>query len=123
DGGTAQPYSAPFDFTQGGVHTIHFWSSDKAGNVEDDADAAHKLVLKIDKTDPSIVATRVPAANSFGWNNGTVSVAFDCADGETGVATCPATADLAGEGADQSVTRSVSDRAGNSASATVDHVN
>jgi hypothetical protein len=123
DGGAGQPYSAPFDFGQGGIHTIRFWSVDKAGNVEGHGDDAHALTLKLDDIKPSISGTRVPNANAFGWNNGPVSVLFNCSDNETGIASCPAAVQLSSEGAGQSVTRTATDRAGNSADATVDGIN
>ena len=59
-----------------GVHTLQFWSVDKAGNAE----AAQSVTVKIDKTAPTISHTQAPAANANGWNNSDVLVSFSCAD-------------------------------------------
>jgi large repetitive protein len=123
DGGDAQTYSDPFDVDRGGVHTVRFWSADKAGNVEAHVDDAHATTVKIDDIEPSIAGTRIPNGNDFGWNHGPVTVLFNCADDETGVASCPTAVELDGEGAGQSITRTANDRAGNSADATVGDVN
>jgi hypothetical protein len=77
--------------------------------------------ISIDKTNPTISGSRTPAANGAGWNNADVAVSFTCADGLSGVdATgCPADRTLSGEGASQSSSGTVTDNAGNSASATI----
>ncbi|HEY6835408.1 MAG TPA: hypothetical protein VI142_02965 [Gaiellaceae bacterium] len=119
DGGPAQNYSAPFSFDQNGVHTIRYWSGDNAGNVEDE----NAATVKIDAVDPSISASRSPLANSFGWNNGPVTVSFDCADTDSGIRVappgCPGAQALGGEGAGQSATGTAYDRVGNHASTTL----
>jgi len=84
--------------------------------------------INIDKTAPTISASRTPAANSDGWNKTDVTVQFSCGDpvhGGTasGVVSCPGDVTVSGEGANQSVTRTVFDKAGNSASATKDNIN
>src|SRR5207247_4004101 len=84
--------------------------------------------INIDKTPPTISASRTPAANTYGWTKTNVTVQFSCGDpvsGGTasGVVTCPTDVTLSGEGANQSVTRTVYDKAGNSASATKDNIN
>ena len=43
-----QEYAGPFNHGLKGVHTITFWSVDKAGNVEDKDAPGHSLELKID---------------------------------------------------------------------------
>jgi hypothetical protein len=98
--------------------------SDKAGNEASSTDGD----VNIDKTAPTISASRTPAANGNGWNNTDVTVHFSCGDpvsGGTasGVDTCPADVTLTGEGANQSVTRTVYDKAGNFASATKGDIN
>ncbi|MBW3654458.1 MAG: S8 family serine peptidase, partial [Actinobacteria bacterium] len=121
-GGAAQVYSGPFDHALKGVHTITFWSVDKAGNVEDRTAPGHSITLKIDGTPPSIKGNRTPA-NGFGWNNDDVTVSFDCNDNESGIAGCtpPVTLTNAGEG--QSVTGHAIDVAGNRAQDTVGGIN
>ncbi|MFN2489221.1 MAG: OmpL47-type beta-barrel domain-containing protein [Actinomycetota bacterium] len=124
DGGNAELYSGPFHHALRGEHTIAFWSVDKAGNVEDKDAPGHSITLKIDGIAPTISGSRAPGANAFGWNNTDVTVSFFCSDGESGLAVdCPAPTTRSAEGADQSVTGSVSDIAGNSSSATVGDIN
>jgi hypothetical protein len=123
DGGEPQVYADAFDFDQKGEHTIAFWSVDKAGNVEDRTAPGHAITIKIDGIAPSIEGHRTPAANGFGWNNGPVTVTFDCADAESGVAGCSDPVTLADEGAGQSAHGTAVDNAGNAASAEVKDVN
>ena len=52
-----------------------------------------------------------------------MTVTFTCADTSSGVASCPAAATLATDGASQSVTGTATDKAGNSAQATVSGIN
>src|SRR6185437_7015722 len=76
-----------------------------------------------DKTKPTISAAADRAPNANGWYNAPVTVSFTCADALSGLAvSCPASQSLT-EGANQSVSGSVSDVAGNSASASVTGVN
>ncbi len=79
--------------------------------------------INIDKTAPTITGSRAPLANANGWNNTNVTVSFSCADSLSGVGSCSSPTTLTGEGANQSVTGSVTDKAGNSASATVGGIN
>jgi hypothetical protein len=93
--------------------------TDKAGN----SFTATKSGINLDKTAPTIEGSRLPLANAAGWNNVDVTVSFSCADtlsGPDGAAPEPTTL---GEGANQSVTKSCVDKAGNSASATVTAIN
>jgi hypothetical protein len=110
--------------SEGTNQTADGTCEDKAGNTK----SASVTGINIDKTDPTISATRTPGANADGWNNTDVTVQFSCDDpvhGGTasGVVSCPADVTLTGEGANQSVTRTVFDKAGNSASATKDNIN
>ena len=123
DGSDAKPYGGKFAFGDKGVHTIRFWSADSAGNVESHGDAGHAIELKIDGVAPTITGARTPAANGFGWNNTSVDVTFDCADAESGIASCSGATTLANEGAGQSATGSALDNAGNTAHATVNDIN
>lgn len=114
---------ATSSFTIGveGTTTIAFFGTDNAGNIE----APHTLVLRLDKTPPSIAGSATPAANANGWNNTNVTVSFQCADAFSGLAagSPPAPTTLSTEGAGQSVTGTCTDVAGNSASATVSGIN
>jgi hypothetical protein len=123
DGGTTQTYGAPFTVTGGGSHTVSYWSTDKAGNIEDKTADGHSITLKIDNLPPTIVGDRTPAANSFGWNNTPVTVSFSCSDAESGVSGCSDPTMLTTEGAGQSATGNAADNAGNTAEATVKDIN
>ena len=100
-----------------GTTTLGFWSADFAGNVE----LAHSVSVMIDKTKPTIVGSRTPAANANGWNNSDVGVNFSCSDelNGSGIASCDGSTTLTDEGANQSVTGTATDVAGNGESATV----
>jgi hypothetical protein len=106
-------------------------ADDKAGNHGTDA-----FTFKLDKTPPTMTATRAPAAgNANGWNNTPVTVSFSCSDpsGANGAAgsgipsgLCPDPVTLSANnaaGSPQSVTRSVGDLADNKASASVGSIN
>jgi hypothetical protein len=93
-------------------------AKDMAGNLGTDA-----VVVKLDKTAPSVSGAATNDPNASGWYNGPVTVRFVCADTLSGVATCPADRVLADNGAGQSVTGTAADRAGNVASATVGGIN
>jgi hypothetical protein len=127
DDGPAQLYSGPFSFDQNGTHNIRFWSEDKAANVEDSSIPGHQATINIDTVNPSISADRLPIANIFGWNNGSVTVSFTCADGDSGIRVdppgCPDPVVLSGGGANQSADGTAYDRVGNNASTTLSGIN
>ena len=111
---------------QEGVHTISYWTVfeiDGSQYVE----PAKQLAVKLDKTDPQIaVDARTPAANEHGWNRSPVTVTYAASDALSGVDTVAGgyEADIVtGEGAGQSTSGSVTDKAGNSASVTVTGIN
>ena len=86
---------------------------DKAGNV-----STATATISIDRTNPTIVATQTPAANATGWNNSNVTISYTCGDSLSSVQTCPSPVTISTEGANQAVTGTVTDKAGNSASVT-----
>jgi hypothetical protein len=95
--------------------------TDKAGNPSPTATATG---INIDKTAPSISASRSPLANAFGWNNSNVTASYAASDALSGLDAPPPTNYVfGGEGAGQLYTFTVTDKAGNSASATVSGVN
>ncbi len=130
DGGDAKAYTGPFSFGQGGKHTITFWSTDRAGNVEDRTAPGHSIEIKFDNLPPSIKGSRSPDANGFGWNNGPVMVSFACSDAESaikknedGSEACGPDKTLTDQGEGQSVKGTATDQAGNTASDTVGNIN
>jgi hypothetical protein len=104
-----------------GVTNLSFFATDFVQNVE----SAHTLPIRIDKTPPSINGSRTPSANANGWNNTNVAVSFACSDALSGLApgSPPANTVLTSEGANQQVSGSCLDLAGNTASATVSGIN
>lgn len=123
DGGAAQSYSGSFAFSQRGIHTIRFWSTDRAGHVEDANAPGHAVTLKIDGVPPTIEGSRSPDGNGFGWNNTPVTAEFVCSDAESGIASCTSPVPVRNEGAGQSVGGHAVDNAGNTASTTVGGIN
>ncbi|MDQ3974789.1 MAG: PxKF domain-containing protein [Actinomycetota bacterium] len=93
-----------------GVHTLEYWSVDKAGNVE----APKTVEVKIDRTPPRITHFQSPARNGHGWNNSDVTVTFECSDEQSGIASCTAPQTVTGQGANQAVHGTAVDNAGNS---------
>ena len=92
-----------------GVHTLKYWSVDEAGNTE----TPQSATVKIDLTKPTIGHTVTPAPNAKGWNNSPVTVAYQCDDALSGIATCSADAKVSTDGADQAVPGTAVDNAGN----------
>ncbi len=95
---------------------------DIAGNKGTD-----KVTVKLDRTAPQITASAKTADGKEytqgTWTRQAVTVSFNCSDALSGIAVCPdpvtVTANGAGaDGTGQSVTREVSDKASNKASAT-----
>jgi parallel beta-helix repeat protein len=120
DGGAWTAYASPLSIASEGTHELRCRSTDQAGNVE----AEQVRMVKIDWTPPTITGTRTPDANPYGWNNTDVTVHFTASDEVSGLdGPVPADIVLSAEGSGQSVTREVSDLAGNSASATVHDIN
>jgi hypothetical protein len=107
--GDAQQTGTSISIGTEGVHTLEFWSVDKADNVE----AVKTVQVKIDKTPPAINHSQSPAANANGWNNSDVAVTFVCSDTRSGVASCTDPQTLTTEGKDQPVTGTAEDHAGN----------
>ena len=110
DGGSEQTGTS-VQISSEGQHTLEFWSEDKAGNVE----THHSVPVNIDKTPPTITHVLAPVANLNGWNNSDVTVKFDCHDALSGIASCTADQVVTSEGANQVVTGTAVDNAGNSA--------
>ena len=117
DGASNQTYSAPFIVSAQGSHVVTYWSVDGAGNVE----ASHTVDFEIDSLAPVITfGSLTPLPNAAGWNNSAVSVPFTAVDSGSGIASVNLGSPLqfSAEGANQTLTVTAVDVAGNSASLT-----
>ncbi len=108
-----------FSVKSEGDSTVTYFAKDNAGNAE----AARSLVIKIDKTPPTITGSRTIGPNSNGWNNGDVTVRFTATDNLSGVASVSPDVTISTEGAGQSATGSATDKAGNTSSVTISNIN
>ncbi len=120
--GLAGPAAGGFVFSAEGAGQSHtFTVTDLAGN----AATATVSGVNIDRTAPVIAAQRDTAANAFGWNNGSVDASYGASDALSGLPTGAGSGGFtfSAEGAGQSHTFTVTDLAGNAASATVSGVN
>jgi hypothetical protein len=117
DGGSTETYSSPFTLEDDGSHTVTFRSEDNNGNVEED----QTITVKIDQTNPTITGSATPTANSDGWNNVDVTIAFDCKDATSNIASCEGGTTLTAETdtTGTTVTGTATDNAGNTATASV----
>ena len=101
--------------TAEGLTTITQSVSDRAGNS-----ASATAVVQLDQTAPTITATVSPPPNASNWSSAaSETVTFTCSDAGSGLATaCPAPVTVSAEGATP-VSGSVTDVAGNTATASV----
>lgn len=75
-------------------------------------------IIGVDNDPPTIQATASPAPNAAGWNNSNVTVTFVCSDATSPV-TCPGPTTVSTEGANQVISGTATDAAGNTASTSV----
>jgi uncharacterized protein YjbJ (UPF0337 family) len=94
--------------TEGADQSVVGQAVDKAGNI-----ASLSVVVRLDKTPPIIRARVNPGADTMVWNNTDVSVSFEAADQGSGVDSVEPNILLTEEGANQSVTGTAIDKAGN----------
>lgn len=81
--------------------------------------ASKSVTVKRDATPPSI--TGLPSTTA--WTNQDVTATFTCSDATSGVASCQPPLTVSTEGANQSVTGTAKDNAGNGATAIVGNIN
>lgn len=108
---TISSSSTTLTFSNEGIFPVTYYADDNAGNVE----KTHSLTIQIDLTPPTITSAQSPPANGAGWNNSNVTVTFTCADALSGVASCTIPVVVSTEGANQTITGTAADLAGNSA--------
>jgi hypothetical protein len=95
---------------EGNLVAVSASCKDVAGN-----EGSANYTVKVDKGAPTISAAATTAPNAAGWYNGDVTVAFSCDDSLSGLASCPASQTLGGEGAAiSSTSQTAQDNAGNS---------
>jgi hypothetical protein len=99
--------------TEGANQLVSATASDANGNH-----ASASVTLKIDKTNPGITATVAPAPVN-GIVTAPATVSFTCTDALSGTASCPASINVTTAGANQAFSGSATDRAGNTASASL----
>jgi hypothetical protein len=97
--------------TEGANQTISGTATDTAGNSK-----TATLTLNIDKTNPVVTASVIPAPNAAGWNNAPVTVNFTCSDSGSGISQCPTPISVTTDGT-QTVSGTATDIAGNTATA------
>lgn len=117
---TAAGSTAAITFTTEGTTTLTYHATDAQGNVE----AAKSLIIKLDKTTPSITITK-PAAIDYLLNQ-SVTAGFQCTDSGSGAAACTgpvannAALSLTSVGA-KTFTVNATDVAGNTSQQTVNY--
>jgi hypothetical protein len=92
--------------------------TDLAGNTASDTQTG----INIDLTAPELTSSRTPA-NGEGWNNGDVTVTWDCTDGLSGVDSYSPKEVFDTEGNGQSAEGTCTDLAGNTDSDEVEGIN
>lgn len=119
DGTNWITYTGPFTISVEGPTTVYYRSLDRAGNVE----GTKSATVKIDKTPPEIAGAPTTAPNTDGWYNTGVVIHFTATDGLSGIASITPDVTVSTEGANLEVTGTATDKAGNTASYTVDGIN
>jgi hypothetical protein len=84
DGGAVQAYGGMFAVATPGDHTITYWSTDNAGNVE----SVHTAHVRLDAAAPSTALATTPSSptGSNGWFTSSVSFTLSASDATSGVA-------------------------------------
>jgi len=115
DGSSFNIYASTVVVGASGAHVFRYYAVDRAGNPEVEKLAEFKLDLEA----PAVGAQASPQANTYGWNNGAVSVVFTGTDTLSGLAYCEPQKAIALEGSSQAVTGYCMDYAGWSSTASL----
>jgi hypothetical protein len=81
DNGTLKTYTAPFNYSTNGIHSLNYWSFDKVSNYE----TSHYVQLKIDQTSPSVSMTATPSSAVVSSTPVTVTVSGRITDALSGI--------------------------------------
>ena len=100
--------------TEGAGQVVTGTVTDRAGNS-----ATASVTVTIDRSRPTIIASLDRGANAAGWHNAPVTVTFTCEDPGGNVLSCPAPVVVSTDGANQIVTGTVTDQAGNTATTSI----
>ncbi len=112
-------YTTPITINTEGINNIYYRSADLADNLE----ANNQQTIKLDKTPPVITGAPTTEANKNSWWNTDVTIHFTAQDELSGIDTLTPDTIISSEGANQSLTGTAVDKAGNTASFTVDKIN
>jgi hypothetical protein len=82
DGGAWQTYSAPFNVTGEGTHTVEYRATDALGNQE----TLRTLTVPVDLTPPTTTATPAGTLGGGGWYRSAVAITLSATDARSGVA-------------------------------------
>jgi len=114
----SSPGCEPITIIAEGLTTVTCTATNSSGQT-----TVKSVTVRIDKTSPTIVGSRTPVANGFGWNNTNVTVNFTCSDSVSAIALCGASQVVQTEGTGQARSALAVDLAGNTAIAVVDGIN
>lgn len=99
--------------TEGAGQVVRGLATDAAGNT-----AETEVRVSLSKTPPTIAAAVSPEPNAAGWHNTDATVTFTCTAGVAPLGACPPSQVVSAEGAEQSVSGTVTDAAGIAVTAT-----
>lgn len=90
-----------------------------AVNLGGESAQSNVVTVLVDRTNPNMTYSISPVPNGNQWNNGDVTVTFNCSDTLSGIDTCSPPVTVSTEGANQTVTGMATDNAGNTSTASV----
>ena len=82
DDGAQQTYSAPFNISSSGNHTIIYWSVDRAGNTE----SQRSMLIKVDSVAPSSQASASSTWRFDVWYQSPAQIHISATDSASGTA-------------------------------------